>query len=441
MTPAGYGHRAIWAIALPMIISNLSVPLLGLVDTAVVGHLEGPEYLAAVAVGATIFSFLFMGLNFLRMGTTGVAAQAIGRDDGSALRTVLGRALLMAAALGLALIALQIPLGRLALALIAPQPGVGTLAQHYIDVRIWGALSTLGNFVLIGWFIGAQNARAPLIIMLTTNLTNIVLDISFVVGLNMAVTGVALASVLGETAGLMVGALLVAKQLRRHPGNWSFPEIVAWTGIAQLAKINGNIFLRTFALMFTFGFITAWGARLGTTILAVNAVLMNFQHLMSYGLDGIAHAAEALVGKAVGQNQRSAVQAAVRGTLAWSALFGFAFAAVFAVAGTGLVSILTDLDSVRQSAEDYLPWLVLSPLVSLWSFAYDGIFIGATRAREMRNAMVFSTLFVFLPACYLFSGWGNHGLWLAFTLFMLSRAITMALLWRRIEPSMLGAPG
>ncbi|MEE8306360.1 MAG: MATE family efflux transporter, partial [Gammaproteobacteria bacterium] len=209
MTPTAYGNRAIWAIALPMIISNLSVPLLGLVDTAVVGHLDGPQYLAAVAVGAIIFSFLFMGLNFLRMGTTGVVAQAIGRDDGKALRTVLGRALLMAAALGLMLIALQVPLGQLAVKLINPQPGVGLLAQQYIDVRIWGALSTLGNFVLIGWFLGAQNARAPLIIMLTTNLTNIVLDIIFVVGLDLAVFGVALASVLGETVGFVAGGLLV----------------------------------------------------------------------------------------------------------------------------------------------------------------------------------------------------------------------------------------
>ena len=422
-----------------MIISNLSVPLLGLVDTAVVGHLDSPQYLAAVAVGATIFSFLFMGLNFLRMGTTGVVAQAIGREDGTALRTVLGRALLMASALGLALIALQVPLGQLALKLIDPQPGVALLSQQYIDVRIWGALSTLSNFVLIGWFLGAQNARAPLIIMLTTNLTNIFLDVIFVVGLNMAVFGVALASVLGETAGLIAGGFLVAKQLRGHPGSWSVTDIVDWSGITQLAKINGNIFLRTFALMFTFGFMTAWGARLGTTVLAVNAVLMNFQYLMSYGLDGIAHAAEALVGKAVGEGHRDAVRAAVRGTLAWSALFGFAFTAAFAVGGTGMVGILTDLESVRQAAETYLPWLIVSPLVSLWSFAYDGIFIGATRAREMRNAMVFSTLVVFLPACYVFSGWGNHGLWLAFTLFMLSRAVTMAWLWRRIEPSMLGA--
>ncbi len=434
-----YGHRAIWAIALPMIISNLSVPLLGLVDTAVVGHLEGPEYLGAVAVGATIFSFLFMGLNFLRMGTTGVAAQATGRSDGTALRTVLGRALLMAAALGLAVIALQVPLREFALLLIAPEPGVRILAERYIDVRIWGALSTLGNFVLIGWFLGAQNARAPLIIMLTTNIINMLLDVIFVVSLGMAVTGVALASVLGETAGFGVGALLVAKQLRRHPGEWSIAKIIDWAGIAGLAKINGNIFLRTLALMFTFGFITAWGARLGATVLAVNAVLMNFQYLMSYALDGIAHAAEALVGKAIGQGRREAVRAAVRGTLAWSALLGLTFTAVFGLAGSGLVNLLTDLESVRLAAEGYLPWLILSPLVSLWSFAYDGIFIGATRAREMRNAMAFSTLAVFLPACYLFGGWGNHGLWFAFTLFMLSRAVSMAWFWRRLEPSILEA--
>jgi MATE family multidrug resistance protein len=433
----GYGQRAIWAIALPMIISNLSVPLVGLVDTAVMGHQNQPEYLAAVTIGATVFSFIFMGLNFIRMGTTGVAAQAIGRGDGTALRTVLGQALLLAATLGALLIVLQGPLAQLALTAIAPEIEVGEFAQIYIGTRIWGAVATLGNFALIGWFLGAQNARAPLFIMLTTNIANIGLDLLFVVGLDMNIAGVALASVLGETGGFAVGLLMVARELSKHPGSWSRQAIVDWAGVAKLARINTNIFIRTLALMFTFGFMTAWGARLGTTVLAVNGVLMNFQHLMSYGLDGLAHAAEALVGKAVGAGQRPAVRAAVRGTLAWSVLFGFGFTAVFALTGTGIVAALTNLDSVRQAAEGYLPWLILLPLVSLWSFAYDGIFIGATRAKEMRNAMMFSTVAVFLPACYLFSPLGNHGLWLAFTLFMLSRAITMAWLWRRLEPSLI----
>ena len=435
-TPPGYGQRAIWAIALPMIISNLSVPLVGLVDTAVMGHQSQPGYLAAVTVGATVFSFIFMGLNFIRMGTTGVAAQALGRGDGTALRTVLGQALLLAGILATILIGLQGPLAQLALTLIKPADNVARLAETYIDVRIWGAIATLGNFALIGWFLGAQNARAPLLIMLTTNITNIVLDLLFVFGLDMSIAGVALASVLGETAGLMVGGLLVGRELEKHTGNWSAPAILNWTRMLGLVRINTNIFIRTIALMFTFGFMTAWGARLGTTVLAVNGVLMNFQHIMSYGLDGLAHAAEALVGKAIGERQRAAIRAAVRGTLAWSVLFGFGFSAVFALSGTGIVALLTDIESVRQAAEGYLPWLILSPLVSLWSFAYDGIFIGATRAREMRDAMVFSTLAVFLPACYLFGFLGNHGLWLAFTVFMLSRAVTMAWLWHRLEPSL-----
>jgi len=422
-----------------MIISNLSVPLVGLVDTAVMGHQNQPEYLAAVTIGATVFSFIFMGLNFIRMGTTGVVAQAIGRGDGTALRTVLGQALLLAATLGVVLIALQVPLAQLAITVIAPAVDVGEFAQIYIGTRIWGAIATLGNFALIGWFLGAQNARAPLLIMLTTNITNIGLDLFFVIGLDMNIAGVALASVLGESAGFAVGVLLVAGELSKHPGNWSLQAVIDWAGVAKLARINTNIFIRTLALMFTFGFMTAWGARLGTTVLAVNGVLMNFQYLMSYGLDGLAHAAEALVGKAIGAGRRPAVRAAVRGTLAWSALLGFGFSAVFALTGTGIIATLTDLDSVRQAAEGYLPWLILSPLVSLWSFAYDGIFIGATRAKEMRNAMVFSTVAVFLPACYLFSSLGNHGLWLAFTLFMLSRAVTMAWLWRKLEPSLIPA--
>ena len=425
-------NRAIWAIAAPMILSNLSVPLLGLVDTAVMGHMDAPAYLAAVAVGATIFSLLFMSFNFLRMGTTGLAAQRFGSEDGTGMRTVLGQALLIAAAMSAFLVSLKTPIAIFALNVIGPEPEVRSFALAYFQVRIWGAFPTLCNFVIVGWLLGTQNARGPLAIMLSINVTNMLLDVSFVIGLGMGVKGVAAASVLGELCGLGVGLWLVSRTLGHLSGKWDSGLILRWAGFSTLATINTNLFVRTLSLMFTFTFITAWGARLGATTLAVNAVLMNFQNILSYGLDGIAHAAEALVGRAIGERRTDAIRAAVNGTLRWSGLFGVAFAIAYALAGPTIINLLTGLPEVRALALQFLPWMVLSPLVSLWSFAYDGIFIGATRAKEMRNAMLVSVLLVFLPCAFFFQDLGNHGLWLAFICFMLSRAITMAWSWRRI---------
>ncbi len=428
---SGATDRAVWRIALPMIVSNISVPALGIVDTAVVGHLEGPEYLGAVAVGASIISLLFMSLNFLRMGTTGIAAQHFGRQDTNGLRTVLARALLMAIGLGVFLWLFRVPAMAIALRVMAPGAEVEPLARDYLDIRLWGAPATLANFALIGWFLGMQNARAPLAMMLTTNLTNMALDLVFVVGLDFQVAGVALASVCGELLGLALGLLLMAGELRRHPGDWRSEQILSLTGFVGLARINLHLFVRTVTLMFSFAFFTARSARLGGEILAVNAVLMNFQHLLAYGLDGLAHAAEALVGKAFGARDRDAVRAAVAAALKWSLVLAVTLCGVFMATGPLLIDTMTDLPEIRTAARAFLPWLIISPLISVWSFLYDGVFVGATRAREMRDAMLISAL-VFLPSTLLLQTLGNHGLWLAFMLFMAARGVSMGWWWRRI---------
>jgi len=414
-----------WRIAAPMILSNISVPLLGMVDTGVTGHMGSPAYLGGVAIGATIFAFIYIGMNFLRMGTTGIAAQSYGANDNDGLRAALGQALVVSLVIALALIALQVPIGKLALALLGGDAETQTYAMQYFSVRIWSAPGTLANYALIGWFIGLQNARVPLLIFLTINITNITLDLLFVIVLGMTVDGVALASVIAEYAGLAVGAFFAISALKSRAGRWPVARLTNLSAYRVFFSVNANLFVRSMALMFILSFITAQGARLGANVLAANAILMNFQLLTALGLDGLAHAAEALVGKAVGEKRRDALIHAVNLALKWSVIFAAGFTVLYIIAGPLIISVLTDLQDVRDTALRYLPWMIASPLISVWCFLYDGVYIGATRAREMRNVMVFSAVFVFLPAWYLSQPLGNDGLWLAFLLFMASRGIGM----------------
>jgi MATE family multidrug resistance protein len=366
-------------------------------------------------------------MNFLRMGTTGIAAQSYGAEDWDGLRVSLGQALIVSLAIALAILILQIPIGKIAIALLGGDAETQQHAATYFFIRVWSAPGTLANFALIGWFLGTQNARIPLLIFLTINITNIVLDLVFVVGLGMKVEGVALASVIAEYTGLAVGAAFAVSSLRKHRGQWPLVRLTNLSAYKAFFSVNANLFLRSMALMFTFAWVTAQGARLGPAILAANAVLMNFQNLTALGLDGIAHAAEAMVGRAVGQKDKEALRHTVNLTLRWSAIFAVGFTIAYFFAGPLIVCILTDLPEVRETAMIYLPWLIASPLISVWCFLYDGVYVGMTRAREMRNIMIFSTVAVFLPLWFLTQPFGNHGLWFALMAFMASRGIGMHL--------------
>jgi len=420
-----------WRIAAPMIFSNVSVSLLGMVDTGVTGHLGNAAYLGAVAIGAAVFTFIYMGMNFLRMGTTGIAAQSFGANDNDGLRAALGQALIVGLLVALTLIVLQVPVGQLSLHLLGGDAETQRYASEYFSIRIWSAPGTLANFALVGWFIGLQNARVPLLIVLTINVTNIALDLIFVIALGMTIDGVALASVIAEYSGFLVGATFAIAALKKHAGRWPLARLTNLSAYRAFFTINANLFVRTMALMFTLSFITAQGARLGGQVLAANAILMNFQFLTSFGLDGIAHAAEALVGKAIGEKRPDALVRSVSLTLRWSIIFSLGFTVLYLLAGPFIIAILTDLPDIRDTARRYLPWIIASPLVSVWCFLYDGVYIGATRARDMRNIMLFSTLFVFLPAWYALLPLGNDGLWLAFLLFMASRGAGMHLGYRK----------
>jgi len=426
-------HSELLRLALPLILTNISIALLGIVDTAVVGHLNHPYYLGAVAVAAVIFDFLYWGMGFLRMGTTGIVAQIHGAQNTDAMRSTLVHAVFIATLVALVVLLLRNVIIDPALYLIGGSEAVKTYARVYFNWAIWGAPAVLVSITLFGWLLGMQNAKATLYIAVSINLMNIILDFVFVYGFDMEVRGVALASVISEYFGLCIAIYLVFAELKKYPGNWQRELIFTSKQLLGMIALNQNIFIRTICLIFTFAFFTRQGARQGDIVLAANAILLNFQALMALGLDGFANAAEALVGKAIGAKNRGAFIHSVKASTVWSIVIAAGFTLFYVLAGEMLIGLMTSIDDVITVAGKFLPWMFISPLVCVWCFLLDGIFIGATRAREMRNMMLISTFLVFLPAWYLFQFLGNHGLWLAFLLFFAARGMTLAWVFVSIE--------
>jgi len=422
-----------WRIATPMILSNISIPLVGITDTVITGHLENPEYIASIAVATTIIGFFIASMNFLRMGTTGITAQYFGAQDQNGLKVILGQALIVALLISFFVLLLRSDINKIGLMLIGSNESVAYYASQYFYIRIWGIPATLINFSLIGWFIGLQNASVPLKMVIATNITNIILSLTFVLIFQMQINGIALASVIAEIIGMLIGFIYVHKELETYKGKWGYKQILRISAYKRFIQINFNLFLRTIALIFTFAFITAQGARYGGIVLGANAILMNLQNLLAYVLDGFAHAAEALVGKAVGKKDTQLFKSAVNICLKWSVYIAIIFALIYALTGKYMISLMTHHQIIRDTAIEYLPWMIVSPIVSVWSFLYDGVFVGATRSKDMRNAMLGSLFLVFLPSWYFLQPLGNHGLWLAFTLFMLSRGLSMHLLYKRMN--------
>ncbi|MCG7601416.1 MATE family efflux transporter [Halomonas sp. McH1-25] len=425
--------RRVWMLAWPIILSNITVPLLGLVDTAVVGHLPESRYLAGVTLGATLFSFLYWGFGFLRMGTTGLTSQAAGREDDTTVRNLLGQALFMAGVIGMLLIVFSQPLIALGLWLLDGSAEATRLAEEYAHIRILSAPAVLANYAILGWFLGQQNSRVTLILMITTNSVNIALDLWFVVGLGMTSDGVSWATAIADYTALALGLWLVKRQLVSLQGRFLRDRLLKLLAYRELLQVNGHLFVRTLGLLFAMAFFTSQGASQGDVILAANAVLLQFVMLTSYGLDGFAHAVEALSGRAIGSRDWPAFTAFVRAATRFSLVTAGAAMLVFALAGEWLISLLTDLDTVRAAAAEFLPWMVLMPALAVWSYLLDGVFIGATATREMRNS-IFAGLAVYLPAWWLTqhigAGLGNHGLWLSFTLFTLVRSATLGAYYR-----------
>lgn len=425
-------HRKVWALAAPMILSNISVPLVALVDSTVIGHLPHAHQLGAVAVGATLFTFMVGLMGFLRMGSTGFAAQAAGRADGAALRQVLVQGLLLALVLATAIGLLAIPFSQLALHAMAPSTALQQATEAFFHTRLLGLPAALASYALVGWFLGTQNARAPLAILLTTNLLNIALNLWFVLGLDWGVLGSARASVIAEWSAALLGLALTRPALRAYPGRVDWARLKRWLAWRPLLAVNRDIFLRSLALQLVFLLVTVQGARLGEATVAANALLLNGLMLTAYALDGLAHAVEALCGHAIGARDREALRRSLVVACGWSLIVSLGFAVVFLLGGHLFIDLQTDIASVREAAYAYLPYLAVLPLVAVWSYLLDGLFIGATRAREMRNAMLLSVL-IALPLAVLMNGLGNHGLWLAFLGFMGLRAVTLGWMGWRLQ--------
>jgi MATE family multidrug resistance protein len=426
-------YREAWRLAWPLILSNLSVPLLGITDVAVVGHLPEPHYLGAVAIGAMVFSVVYFAFGSLRMGTTGLTAQAYGRGDRGELRAGLGRPILLALLAGVVLLASTEGIVRLSALAFRPSPAVAVELETYLRVRLLAAPAALMNLVLLGWLLGLQNARGPMALLIVTSGVNIVLDLLFVLGFGWAVRGVAAATVCAEYGGLALGLWLARRELRGLSGAWSRTALLDWAAFRRLLRVNRDIFLRSCSLEAAFLTFTALGSRQGEVILAANAILLNFQLLAAFGLDGFAHAAEAMVGRAVGAGDRPRFRAAVRSGLAWSAALAVVLAALFLSGGATGIRIMTGLEEVQAAAIVFLPYMVLSPVVSVWAFLLDGVFIGATRTAEMRNGMALALLLFWALAFALLPPLGNHGLWLAFLAFMAARGLWLGLVYLHIE--------
>jgi len=420
----------------PIILSTLSVPLVGIVDTAVVGRLDDPAYLAAVAIGAVIFSSVFWVFGFLRMGTTGFVAQAQGAD-GQGVGLALIRPLLLALALGGALILLQGPVGRVAFGLMNPEAAIAGHAHTYFSIRIWSAPATFINYTLLGCLIGLQQMRLALLLQLVLNLTNIVLDVVLVWYFQAGVAGVALASVLSEYLAAGVGLWLVRGWLYR-PERAALLDPQAWR---RLLVVNDDLFIRTLFLTSAFFFFTRQGAQLGMEVVAANAILLNMLQLIAYGLDGFAHAAEALTGSAYGARNRRAFLQAARASTELALLVAAGISLVYAGFGHAIIGLMTDIPAVLAVADQYRWWLVLAPWVAVWSYQLDGIYIGATETRLMRNTVGLALLaYVLVTLAWLPYG-GNHALWGALMLFLLLRGLGLALYFPQLVPAALGAQG
>lgn len=425
-------HRRVLMLAFPIVLANLTQPILGAVDTAVAGHLGSAADLGGVALGGLFFNCVFWGFGFLRMGTTGLVAQAFGADDQPALRANVVRALLLAFGIGAVILLMQSPLIHHVLDLIGGSDEVQRNARLYCRARIGSAPFALANYVVLGYLLGTQRVRIALIAQVLINVVNVIAVLAYVYGFGWGIAGIGAATATADTVGFAFGAAVLWHLRPRGLAPLAWRTIVEPAELKRLIAINRDIFLRTMCLLGSFGWFAHVGASQGDAILAANALLLNFQTFMAYGLDGFAHATEALVGAAIGARDRNAFRQAVKVNLFWAALGALGFSAVYWGAGTWIIDRLTDQPTVRAAAQTFLPWAALSPLVSVWGFLLDGVFIGATRTRELMQAMAIS-LVVFLAASWILVGvLGNHGLWIALLIFMAARGLTLSPLLPRI---------
>jgi MATE family multidrug resistance protein len=427
-----YWYRRVFVLAIPLILSNLTQPLLSTVDTILSGHLPGPAALGGVAMGGIFFNSIFWTFGFLRMATGGLVAQAHGARDEDQLIHHFGRAFLIAMAIGALILLLQWPLISIALDWLGASPDVRQNAQIYCSIRIWSAPASLANYVILGYLLGRQRARTALLLQATINVVNVALALVLVVWRHWGIAGIATATLTAEWAGCLLGlGLMLASRV--HPRHLRWSEIMHGPSLRHLSALNRDILLRTLSLVAAYAWFTRTGARAGDAILAANAVLLNFQMIAAYALDGFANAAEALVGEAIGarrvEDYRSVLKACAVSAFTVAALIS----SIYLGFGREIIAVFTNQESIRALARQFLPWLIVLPMVAVWSFLLDGVFVGATQAPQLRDSMLISFAGFLGLAVLLSARFGNHGLWAAMLAFMALRAITLGLWLPGIE--------
>ena len=416
-------NAEVWSLSWPMILANLSVPLFGLVDTAVLGHLPDSRYLSAVAIGSSLLSLCYWAFGFLRMGTTGASAQSRNEDSGALLLKALAVGMLLGTLLLIASPALR----SIGLPLMNTSNTLQPIASDYLYWRLFGAPAVLCSYAITGWLLGQRQARWPLLIAVCGNCANIFLDLLLIVGLDMHSTGAAIASTTSEYLALSLGLWATRRPLARTLHAGVKHSLQRGPAMKQFAKSNFQIFIRTASLLFSLSFFTAQGASQGATTLAANAILMQLVMAAAYGMDGFAHAAEALAGRAFADGNRLRFMAVCRCCGRWALYSAVAASLTLLLTKTPLLSTMTSLPDVRNMASEYYGWLIILPLASAACYCYDGIFIGTLRTTALQYCMLISVFGLYLPIWYASQSWGNHGLWLAFTCLNIARGVTLAL--------------
>ena len=410
-TPSKVTTAQVFAIAGPAMVANLTTPLIGIVSTTAVGRLGDATLLGGVAVASVLFDCLFWLFGFLRMSTVAFTAQSLGAGETDELRAILIRGFIVAGLIGAALILLQIPLATILLGAMGGSEGVTQAAKTYFTIRIWSAPLALGNYVVLGWLVGQARAKLALGTQITINLINVAATILLVLVLDLGIAGAAIAAVIAETAGLLLG-ILIAGWLTHWKLAIDFTSLFDRDKLMRMLSVNRDIMIRTASLIAVWLFFAAQGARAGDAALAANAVLNNFLMISGFFLDGLANAAEQLCGRAYGARDKSGFAGAVKLVVMWGFGFALAVAATFALLGPSLIELMTASVDVRRLAREFLPFVIFAPLLGVFAFAFDGIYIGATWARDMRNLMLLSLL-IFLTAWFALRSFGNAGLWSA----------------------------
>lgn len=426
-------NREIFRLAIPNILTNLTIPLVSLVDLALMGRMPSTSYIVAIGLGTLVFNFIYWLFGFLRMGTTGMVSQAYGRGHGQAQLEFLQKGLSISIIAGLGMVLLQYPIELLSVTLLQPDSSVSPFLSEYIQYRIWAAPATISVYVFTGWFLGMQDAKSALILALVVNGMNAFLSFLFVYQFDMQIAGVAIGTVVAQYLGLITAFVILVS---RYKIGWSsiLPNLNhhlagSWK---EFIRVNSDIFIRTLCLIFTLSFFKAKAANIDPVLGAANILLLEFITLSAYGIDGFAFAAESISGKYFGKGNVQLLKSSVNHSFFWGFLLAIFIAVIFFFFGEQILGMLTDKEIVIQAALPYLNWLVLAPLVNIVAFIWDGVYIGTTTSRSMRNTMLISTVFIFLPAYYLlFPIYQNHGLWFSLTLFMAVRGILLTLLFKR----------